>query len=36
MLSLLRSESVSNQELDQLQAMIDDARRDRQSREGQS
>ncbi len=36
MLSLLRSESVSNQELDQLQAMIDDARRDRQSPEGQS
>jgi BlaI family penicillinase repressor len=35
MLSLLRSESVSSQELDQLQAMIDDARRDRHSREGQ-
>jgi predicted transcriptional regulator len=36
MLSLLRSESVSTTELDQLQAMIDSARRDRRTREGQS
>jgi predicted transcriptional regulator len=33
MLSLLRSESVSSAELEQLQTMIDDARRQRQARE---
>jgi predicted transcriptional regulator len=33
MLSLLRSESVSTAELEQLQTMIDDARRQRQARE---
>jgi BlaI family penicillinase repressor len=36
LLSLLRSESVTNTELDHLQAMIDEARRDRHSREGRS